>query len=291
MEPPTRQTSAWRTVVRKYINIYRVSLIERMAYRGDFLLGSVLRFLPLVTTVLLWRAAYEGARHPSRQDISRLHLRRDDRLPAAGPHQPHVFQHARPGRRHRPRHPRRNAQEIPDSTARFDRLSALLPRRPQDGLHRHVVPSLRDPVLHFAAATSTTSICPTAPRSPPMSSSLLLGFLVGFFFEACIGMVGFWFLEIGSFLYVVNTVNFFVSGQLFPLDLLPPSWARPVQGAAVPVHGLLPGRRLSRQGARRASLSSGLLIEAAWAVALIVLARLAVRPRPAPLQRLRRVTT
>ena len=66
MEPPTRQTPAWRTV-RKYINIYRVSLIERMAYRGDFLLGSVLRFLPLITTVLLWRAAYDGSTHKTFQ--------------------------------------------------------------------------------------------------------------------------------------------------------------------------------------------------------------------------------
>ena len=53
--------------------------------------------------------------------------------------------------------------------------------------------------------------------------SLIFSFLLGFFLEATIGMIGFWFLEIGSFLYVVNTVNFFVSGHLFPLDLLPPS--------------------------------------------------------------------
>src|SRR5207237_8174567 len=37
--------------------------------------------------------------------------------------------------------------------------------------------------------------------------SLLLGFLVGFFFEASIGMVGFWFLEVSSLLYIVQTVN------------------------------------------------------------------------------------
>ena len=86
-------------------------------------------------------------------------------------------------------------------------------------------------------------------------------------------MIGFWFLEIASFLYVVNTVNFFVSGHMFPLDLLPPLWRRRVQAAAVPVHGLLPGRRLSRQGAGQRTVQ-GLLIEAAWAVALIVLARL-----------------
>src|SRR5947209_12097012 len=53
-----------RAVV-KYFNIYRVSLIERLAYRGDFFLGTVLRFLPMVTTILLWEAIYAGA---SRQD-------------------------------------------------------------------------------------------------------------------------------------------------------------------------------------------------------------------------------
>ncbi len=47
--------------LRKYLNIFRVSLIERMAYRGDFLLGSVLRFLPMVTTILLWQAVYVGS--------------------------------------------------------------------------------------------------------------------------------------------------------------------------------------------------------------------------------------
>src|SRR5207248_644356 len=46
-------------------------------------------------------------------------------------------------------------------------------------------------------------------------AALLMGFLVGFFFEASLGMIGFWFLEIGSFLYVINTLSFFVSGHMF----------------------------------------------------------------------------
>src|SRR5436305_7686845 len=46
---------------RKYFRIFRVSLIERLTYRGDFLLGTILRFLPMITTILLWRAVYQGA--------------------------------------------------------------------------------------------------------------------------------------------------------------------------------------------------------------------------------------
>ena len=34
-------------------------------------------------------------------------------------------------------------------------------------------------------------------------------------------MVGFWFLEVTSLLYIVMTLNFFISGHMLPLDLLP----------------------------------------------------------------------
>ncbi|MBV8486656.1 MAG: ABC-2 family transporter protein, partial [Planctomycetaceae bacterium] len=48
-------------ILSKYSKILQVSLSERMTYRADFLLGTVLRFLPLVTTILLWQAVYKGS--------------------------------------------------------------------------------------------------------------------------------------------------------------------------------------------------------------------------------------
>src|SRR6516225_4889051 len=47
--------------LKKYLRIYRVSLTERLVYRGDFFLSTILRFLPMVTTILLWQAIYAGA--------------------------------------------------------------------------------------------------------------------------------------------------------------------------------------------------------------------------------------
>src|SRR5262249_45148635 len=47
--------------LRKYAKIVRISLIERMTYRGDFFLSTFLRFLPMVTTILLWEAIFAGA--------------------------------------------------------------------------------------------------------------------------------------------------------------------------------------------------------------------------------------
>src|SRR5262249_44149247 len=59
---PTR-TGLDRTLLalRKYSKIFRVSLIERLTYRGDFFLSTLLRFLPVLTTILLWEAIFAGS--------------------------------------------------------------------------------------------------------------------------------------------------------------------------------------------------------------------------------------
>ncbi len=51
-------------------------------------------------------------------------------------------------------------------------------------------------------------------------ASLIMGFVLGFFLEATIGMIGFWFLEVNSLLFVYMLFNYFLSGQMFPLELL-----------------------------------------------------------------------
>src|SRR3954466_6980939 len=57
------------TALRKYGNILRASLVERLTYRADFVFGTLLRFLPMLTTILLWRAIYESA-HPDGRTAS-----------------------------------------------------------------------------------------------------------------------------------------------------------------------------------------------------------------------------
>jgi ABC-2 type transport system permease protein len=102
--------------------------------------------------------------------------------------------------------------------------------------------------------------------------SLLLGFLVGFLFEATIGMIGFWFLEVTSFLYIVNTLNFFVSGHMFPLDLLPEGLVYVLR--LLPFHYLAYFPAMVFLGKIEGSeLWWGLLIEVGWVVFFAVTAR------------------
>ena len=55
-------------------------------------------------------------------------------------------------------------------------------------------------------------------------ASLLMSFLLGFFLEATLGMIGFWFLEVSSLLFVYMLMSFFFSGHMFPLDMMPGIW-------------------------------------------------------------------
>src|SRR5712691_1079390 len=64
--------SLW--AVRKYFRIFRTSLVERMTYRSDFFLATILRFLPMVTTILLWEAIYESSGQQTLADFSRREM-------------------------------------------------------------------------------------------------------------------------------------------------------------------------------------------------------------------------
>jgi ABC-2 type transport system permease protein len=251
---------------RKYSKIVRVSLIERMTYRGDFFLSTVLRFLPMVTTILLWEAIYDGAGTDDLSGFSRrkmiaylllVHISRMfSSMPglAAG-----------------------IANDIREGTLKkyllqpIDMLAYLVSYRAAHKI-AYIVTSALPYGLLFLLCSRYFDAPPDGLTLLAYLASLLLAFVVGFFFEASIGMIGFWFLEVSSLLYVVNTINFFVSGQMFPLDLLPSPWAGILE--------MMPFRYMAYFPAavylghiRGNELVYGLLAEAGWAVFFIILAR------------------
>ena len=40
--------------------ILRIALEERLVYRADFALGTLMRFLPIITQIFLWWAVFES---------------------------------------------------------------------------------------------------------------------------------------------------------------------------------------------------------------------------------------
>jgi ABC-2 type transport system permease protein len=255
---------------KKYANIFRASLTERMAYRGDFLLGTILRFLPMITTILLWKAIFKGSGQASmagfdyREMIAYLLLTHISRMFSSMPNLAAGI-----------------ARDIREGTLKryliqpVDLIGYLISYRLAHKVAYIVTSALPYGLLFFVCKDFFERF-PDATTLVAYVVSLVLAFLVGFFFEVCVGMVGFWFLEVTSLLFIVMTLNFFISGQMLPLDLLPDPWRSflkflPFQYMAyfpaVVFLGKVTGMELIR----------GLLLEAGWAVGFMVLARVLYR--------------
>ncbi|MGD9648337.1 MAG: ABC transporter permease, partial [Pirellulales bacterium] len=46
--------------VQTWWTVLAISLSERLVYRGDFALGTLMRFLPFVTQIFLWAAVFQA---------------------------------------------------------------------------------------------------------------------------------------------------------------------------------------------------------------------------------------
>ncbi len=256
----------------KYLAIFRVSLAERMTYRGDFFLATVFRFLPMVTTILLWQAIYEGAGKMQsemagfryRDMIAYLLLTHISRMFSSMPNLAGGI-----------------ARDVREGTLKryllqpMDMIGYLLAYRVAHKV-AYIVTSFIPYALLFFVCRGFFDGLPDPATLAAYALSLVLAFLVGFFFEVSVGMVGFWFLEVTSLLYIVMTVNFFISGQMLPLDLLPEPWAGllkllPFQYMAYFPAAVFLGKI---QGT---SLWLYLLGELLWAVFFMILARVLYR--------------
>src|SRR5438105_10259376 len=59
---------------KKYWKILRISLVERLVYRADFIVSTFFRFLPLVTSFLLWQAVFDSSQQQSLSGFDRRRM-------------------------------------------------------------------------------------------------------------------------------------------------------------------------------------------------------------------------
>jgi ABC-2 type transport system permease protein len=102
--------------------------------------------------------------------------------------------------------------------------------------------------------------------------SLVLSFFLGFFLEAALGLVGFWTLEISSLLFVYMLFNFFFSGHMFPLDIVPEPWQTWIQLMPLKYLAYFPAA-VFLEAIPRDQLWREVAVEAAWVVFFMVFSR------------------
>jgi ABC-2 type transport system permease protein len=198
---------AWRTILR-------IALEERLVYRGDFMLGTLMRFLPFVTQIFLWTAVFSVVQSNSIGGYSKDEMiayfllvnisRAFSSMPglAAG-----------------------ISRSILDGSIKkyliqpVDMIGFLLLSRVAHKLVYYTVAFIPFALVFFLCR----GFFPGWPEPGVFLAylaSLVMAFLLGYFVEVCIGMIGFWFLEVTSLLFVYMLLNYFLSGQMFPIELL-----------------------------------------------------------------------
>ncbi|MEM9186412.1 MAG: ABC-2 family transporter protein [Planctomycetota bacterium] len=254
--------------------ILRICVEERLVYRGDFALGTLMRFLPILTQVFLWTAVYATAESGAiqgftREDVIAYYLM--TMIARAFSSMPGLASGI--------------ARQIRDGEIKKFLL------QPIDLLSFLLLARIAHKLVYYAVATAPFALVfwlcgdffpawPSASTVAAFLASLVMGFTLGFFLEATIGMIGFWLLEVSSLLFVYMLFTFFFSGHMFPLDFLSavlPDWMmtlvtyNPVAYFAYFPAAVYLGKIEGDE------LVTGLVIEAFWVVFFIVASRVVMR--------------
>jgi ABC-2 type transport system permease protein len=260
--------------VQTWWTILRICIEERLVYRGDFWLGTLMRFLPIVTQIFLWSAVFAGMRATnasanqqiagySYHDFVAYYLlttisRAFSSMPGlAGGIALQI----------------RNGEIKKYLIQPVDLVGFLLLMRVAHKLVYYGI-ALAPFALVFYLCRNYFPGWPPADVMLAYIVSLVFSFLLGFFLEATIGMIGFWFLEVSSLLFVYMLFNFFFSGHMFPLDMLPSPWNTVVQVIPLQYLAYFPSA-VFLQKIHGPALWIGLAVQAAWVLFFIATSRFA----------------
>lgn len=225
-----------------------------------------MRFLPIITQIFLWSAVFESSQSRmagySFEDVVAYYL-----LSMLG----RAFS-SMPGLSSTIARQIREGEIKKYITQPVDLIGFMLLGRTAHKIAYYSVATLPFALVFFLCRNYFTNGWPGIGTFSAFALSLILAFLLGYFMEVCIGLIGFWFLEVSSLLFVYMLLNFFLSGHMFPLDMLPAPWNSIV--AVVPLKylayfpaaiylGKIPSEDLAME----------LMIEIGWLAFFIVLSR------------------
>ena len=200
--------------LRTWCTMLAICLEERLAYRGDFIIGTLMRFLPIVTQVFLWTAVFNATSRTdiagySRNDIVAYYLL--TMVTRAFSSMPGLSGGI--------------ARSVRDGSVKkylvqpVDYVGYLLAARIAHKVVYYLVAFLPFAGVFYVCR----SYFPPVPEVGTIAFyilSLVLSFLLGFFLEATLGMLGFWFLEVSSIIFAYMLVQYLLSGHMFPIDML-----------------------------------------------------------------------
>ncbi len=247
----------------KYAKVFAVGAQNTFVYRWNFVLRSVVGIVPLVGTIFLWRAIFDsGGGTLSGYTFSGLIMYfamtvfvenlvtpTEDEWQIAG--------------------------EIRDGKMSFlllKPLNYIAYRFTLYASYRLLYTAVLLPgvALIFFFLRDHISLPVHAATWLWFGVSTALAAVIQFFIAYTIAMLAFWILEISTIVFIVFSIEYFLSGHAFPLDMLPPWLAGFVKWSPFPYELYFPVQVFTERIGGTA-LAQGIAIQACWAFAMWML--------------------
>lgn len=255
--------------MKKYWHIVVVGVQNTLVYRANFFFRALFNLVPLLATVALWRAIYDGREGlvgglTLAQMISYyVMVTIVDALTSVTEDDWQM------------------AADIKDG-----QISQFL-TKPIDYLHYRLCLFISGRLVYSVAALGPVAVFILMHReyllAPPdlgtfacFVLSLGMAALLQFLLSYLVAMLAFWVLEISSFIFILLALERLASGQMFPLNILPPMVEKALYFTPFPYQMFFPAS-IYMGGITGTALAQGLLVQAIWVVGCYGLARLVWR--------------
>lgn len=253
-----------RSALAKYAKVFNIGAQNTFVYRWNFILRSVFGIVPLIGTIFLWKAMYGGGGGElSGYTFSQLILYfamtifvenlvtpTEDEWQIAG--------------------------EIRDGRMSFLLLKPvnyLAYRFTLYASYRLLYTAVLLPgiALIFFFLREHITLPAHGATWPLFALSTVMAALIQFLIAYSIAMLAFWILEISTVVFMVFSVEYFLSGQIFPLDMLPMWLANIVKWTPFPYEIYFPVQ-IFMERVHGPALVQGLAIQVFWVFAMWLLA-------------------
>lgn len=258
-------TSLVRDQWQKYGPVLSIGMQDTFVYRWNFLIRAVFSLVPLIGTVFVWSAVF--------------HARGSNIGPYDFPEMVFYFlltllveNLVTPTEDEW-----RIAAEIRDG-----QISALI-LKPLDHLtyrsslffsYRALYTAVTTPIvgLVFLYYHSYLRLPQHLSTWPIFALSVLMAALIQFFIAYSLAMMAFWVLEISTIVFIFYSFEYFLSGQVFPLDIMPAGLQSFLKFCPFTYELFFPVQ-IYMERIPSGALWQGLAIQACWALLAYLIAR------------------
>ncbi len=249
----------------KYAKVFSIGLQDTFVYRWNFLLRSLFGIVPLVGTVMIWSAIFESRQgNIASYDLAGMIFYFLLTLLVENLVTPTEDEW-------------RIAAEIRDG-----QISALI-IKPLNHLAYRMSLFISYRALYTVVTLPIVALLflwyqeylrvPAHPGTwPVFLLSLVMAGFIQFFIAYSLAMLAFWMLEVTTVIFIFYSFEYFLSGQIFPLDLLPPALQGFVKWSPFTYELFFPVQ-IYLERVQGKELATGLAIQAGWTVATFLLAR------------------